>query len=137
MAPSEPSEHQIQSAYFDWARMHPVARRAYAIPNGGHRHIAVAGKLKAEGVRKGVLDVFIPVAAGGAHGLCIEFKAGRNNLTPEQAEEAAALVCDGYAVGVCWDTGEAIDLTLRYLAGEIGPCLMVTGRPPKAKENRP
>lgn len=133
MAPSEPSEHQIQSAYFDWARMHPVARRAYAIPNGGHRHIAVAGKLKAEGVRKGVLDVFIPVAAGGAHGLYIEFKAGRNNLTPEQAEEAAALVRDGYAVAVCWDTVKAVDLTRSYLAGEIGPCLMVTGRSAKEK----
>lgn len=128
-----PSEHQIQCAYFTWARLHAVARRAYAVPNGGERHVAVAAKLKAEGVRKGVLDVCLPVAAGGAHGLYIEFKAGRNNLTPEQAEEAAALVRDGYAVAVCWDAVKAVNLTLIYLAGEIGPCLMVTGRSAKEK----
>ena len=125
MARSELSEHQIQSAYFDFARLHPVARRAYAIPNGGQRHIAVAAKLKAEGVRKGVLDVCLPVAAGGAHGLYIEFKAGRNTLTPEQAEEAAALVRDGYAVAVCRDTLAAVGITESYLRGEMGPAMAV------------
>jgi hypothetical protein len=125
MAPSEVSEHQIQSAYFDWAKMHLRARRAYAVPNGGQRNIVVASKLKAEGVRKGVLDIHLPIACGGANGLWLEFKAGRNNLSPEQVLEAQALVADGYAVAVCWDTLAAINITQRYLAGEVGPALMI------------
>jgi hypothetical protein len=36
-------------------------RWVHAIPNGGHRHKAVAGKLKATGAKAGVLDVFCPV----------------------------------------------------------------------------
>lgn len=137
MARSEASEHQIQKAYFDWARLHPVARRAYAIPNGGHRHIAVAGKLRAEGVRKGVLDVCIPVPSGEAHGLYIEFKAGRNHLTPEQVEEAAALVRDGYAVAVCWDAMTAIQLTESYLRGDLAPALFVVRAEKPARRRAP
>ncbi|MFN3375505.1 MAG: VRR-NUC domain-containing protein [Burkholderiaceae bacterium] len=123
-----PSEHQIQSSYFDWARQHPLARRAYAIPNGGKRNLVVAMKLKAEGVRPGVLDVCLPIPCGGAAGLYIEFKAGRNGLTDEQATEADTLVRDGYAVAVCWDAGDAIEVTRQYLAGDLGPCLMLMKR---------
>lgn len=122
------SEHAIQSAYFDWARLHRRARRAYAIPNGGLRHAAVAAKLKREGVRPGVLDVHVPIAARDAHGLYIEFKAGRNQPTPEQATEIAQLVEDGFAVAVCWHTEDAIKVTTDYLDGQIGPCLMVMKR---------
>lgn len=122
------SEHSIQAAYFDWARMHQRARRAYAIPNGGHRHVAVAAKLKREGVRPGVLDICVPIAAGDAHSLYIEFKAGHNQPTREQAEEIAQLVEDGFAVAVCWHTEDAIKVTTDYLDGQIGPCLMVMKR---------
>lgn len=120
-----PSEHAIQSAWFDWARWHPVARRAYAIPNGGLRDVRVAVKLRREGLRAGVLDVHLPVACGGAHGLYIEFKAGSNRLTAEQAIEADALVRDGFAVLVCWSTDGAIKATQQYLRGELGPSLLV------------
>jgi hypothetical protein len=119
-----PSEHQLQTAFFDWAKMHLRARRAYAVPNGGQRNIVVASKLKAEGVRKGVLDIHLPIACGGANGLWIEFKAGKNKLTLEQALEADTLLADGFAVAVCWDTLGAIDITQRYLAGEVGPVLL-------------
>lgn len=136
MARSEPSEHQIQSAYFDWARVHPLARRAYAIPNGGQRHVVVAAKLKAEGVRKGVLDVCVPTMAGGAGALYIEFKAGSNNLSKEQAEEAGMLVQHGYAVAVCWDTETAIEVTQSYLRGEIGPALLVMKKEKKTRRLR-
>lgn len=119
------SEHQIQSAYFDWARAHPEARRAYAIPNGGQRNLLAAVKLKKEGVRAGVLDVCLPLPRGGAAGLYIEFKAGRNTMSDEQAMEADLLVRDGYAVAVCWDTMTAIELTQSYLRGEIGSVFMM------------
>ena len=118
-------EHDIQAAFFDWARMHPRARRAYAVPNGGKRNLITAARLKREGVRAGVLDVCLPIPCGGAAGLYIEFKAGRNTLSQEQADESAQLVRDGYAVAVCWSTMDAIDTVQSYLAGDIGPCLTV------------
>lgn len=118
-------EHDIQSAFFEWARMHPEARRAYAIPNGGKRNLLTAVRLKQEGVRAGVLDVCLPLPRGGAAGLYIEFKAGRNTLSSDQAIEASQLVQDGYAVAVCWSTMDAIDTVRRYLTGDIGPCLAV------------
>lgn len=117
-------EHKVQAAYFQWARLHPRARRAFAVPNGRKRSLSEAGKLKAEGVRAGVLDVFLPIPAGGAAGLWIEFKAGRNDFTVEQSAEAGELVKDGYAVAVVWDAAVAVEVTQLYLAGEIGPAFM-------------
>lgn len=114
-------EHSVQKAYFDWARLHPVARRAYAIPNGGKRNLVTAARLKAEGVRAGVLDVCLPIPVRDSHGLYIEFKAGSNNLTIEQAQEVEQLTADGYTVLVSWDAEMAIQFTLEYLSGEAPP----------------
>ncbi len=110
-------EHDIQRAYFDWARQHPVARRAYAVPNAAKRSPRLASYMLAEGLRKGVLDVHLPVASGMYHGLFIEFKAGKNTLTTEQSAESQQLVADGFAVLVAWDTVLAIRATVDYLAG--------------------
>lgn len=130
MARSSPnSEHANQVAYFDWALLHPLARRAFAIPNGGFRKVQTAVALKAEGVRAGVLDICLPLARGGAHGLWIEMKAGNNKMTAGQVEEAGQLVKDGYAVAVCWRVDEAITITQQYLAGDIGPAFFVLKAP--------
>ena len=46
------SEHDEQVALFEWAAMNrsriPELKLMFAIPNGGHRHKAVAGKMKAD-----------------------------------------------------------------------------------------
>lgn len=114
-------EHLVQCAYIRWARLQADrrARRVFAIPNGRKRTASEAGKLKSEGVRAGVLDVFLPVPVGSQPGLWIEFKAGRNDLTPDQREEAEALVQAGYPVLVAWDWTEAARATERYLSGEL------------------
>ena len=61
-------EHESQVAVINWCRMarkdYPEAQRIFAIPNGGARHVAVAIKLKAEGVRQGVPDLCLPVPRG-------------------------------------------------------------------------
>lgn len=117
------SEHQHQVALFQWARKSkiPELELMFAIPNGGMRHRRVAQKLKAEGVKKGVPDVCLPVPRGGYHGLYIELKkpkdaqsaAGR--ATKEQLEWQASLTEQGYLSVICvgWEKAkEAIQLYL-------------------------
>jgi hypothetical protein len=82
------SEHQLQSLYFDWVRIMREQDRRYkliaAIPNGGHRHISVAKKLKREGVSRGLPDVFNFWMTSYHTGLVLEFKVGKNGLTEDQ-----------------------------------------------------
>lgn len=113
------SEHDEQAALFQWAHYQqsitPELAMLYAIPNGGHRHKAVAAKMKAEGVKSGVLDVCLPVARQGYHGLYIEMKYGRNKPTPEQQEWARRLTEQGYKTVFCWSFYEAKNELEEYL----------------------
>lgn len=77
------SEEAHQTAFFCWAYQQtdgPLAPLStgvlFAVPNGGKRSAAAAGRLKAQGVKSGVLDVILlwPSASGSFAGLCIEFK---------------------------------------------------------------
>ena len=103
-------EHDEQVALFRWAEVaqyqHPELALLYAIPNGGHRHKAVAAKLKAEGVRKGVPDICLPVPRGRWHGLYIEMKTPTGTVRPEQKRWLAALRSQGYDAAVCrgWES---------------------------------
>lgn len=46
----------------------------HAVPNGGDREAWVGAKMKAEGVKKGVPDMFLPIPIGMYAGLVIELK---------------------------------------------------------------
>jgi hypothetical protein len=54
------TEHLEQVKFVTWFRSSYPEIELFAIPNGGHRHPITARKLKAEGVRRGVPDLFIP-----------------------------------------------------------------------------
>lgn len=54
------TEHEEQRELVRWFRQTWPSVRIFAIPNGGQRSIATAGRLKAEGVSSGVPDLFIP-----------------------------------------------------------------------------
>lgn len=117
-----PTEHAEQCALMDWAQMaygkHPELRWLYAIPNGGFRAMSTAVKLKAEGVKKGVPDLHLPVARGGFHSLYIEMKrTKRGRLDPEQADCIAFLREQGHRVEVCKGWVQAKDVLLDYLQG--------------------
>lgn len=111
-----PTEHQEQVMLFRWAEwaLHP--NLLYAIPNGGKRDIRTAAMLKAEGVKPGVPDIFLPIACGGKHGLYIELKR-RKGGTVSKAQEAwiRALTAQGYVCSVCHGWEEARAEILRYL----------------------
>ncbi len=117
-------EHDDQVALFQWAAYdkRPEIQMLFAVPNGGHRHKAVAGKLKAEGVKAGVEDVFLDVARGGYHGLRIEMKAGKNKATPEQRDWMARHNAEGYLAIVCYGWAEARDAIERYLGLSKAKC---------------
>lgn len=105
-----------------WAAMQrtrlPGIHRLYAIPNGGHRGKAAAGKAKAEGARKGVLDLCLPQARGGWFGLYVELKAATGRLSPEQRDELTALAQDGYLGLTAYGWQEASKIIEWYLGKE-------------------
>jgi hypothetical protein len=116
-------EHLIQSACVRWAQYNerniPALKWLYAVPSGGHRHVAVAVKLKAEGVRRGISDLCLPFPAHGMHGLYLEVKTEKGRLTPEQAEFGAYLVANGYGFKVVRSCQDFVDAILGYINGTI------------------
>jgi len=86
----------------------------------GQRFSVSAARMQAEGVKRGVPDVFLPVAAGGWHGLWVELKAGKNTTSDAQDEWLGALRRQGYAAFVIWDEwDEAREIIESYLAGKL------------------
>lgn len=117
-----PSEHQEQSALIQWwgyqcKRFGIAEKLLYAIPNGGFRHPAIAGKLKAEGVRSGVPDLMLCAARAGHHGLYVEMKAIAKYPTPDQKDYHELLREAGYRVEVCRGAAEAQSTITSYLEG--------------------
>jgi hypothetical protein len=111
-------EHLIQAAYFNWVRLKEQSDLRYAaifaIPNGGHRHISVARKLKLEGVKAGVWDVLCAVPNGAHIGLWLEFKIKPNKPTDSQIEFGEIMRRNGFQCVVAYSTEEAIHATDIY-----------------------
>lgn len=101
-----PSETVEQQQLFQWARMAsgkwPELELMYKIPNEGKRTRAGGSRMKAEGLKKGVPDICLPVPRGKYHGLYIEMKRVGETLRDEQKEWMQALAKNGY----CCYTGD-------------------------------
>lgn len=133
------TEHAEQVAVFIWANDQILAgsryadelRSMFAIANGGLRHKATAGRLKAEGVKSGVSDIFLPVPRwlpdgsttfnGGVkykaqHGLFIEMKPLKTGRATDEQEQFIALMKSrGYAATLCRGWIEATETIKAYL----------------------
>lgn len=116
-APSEDKEQQTLARWLDasgvlWCH----------VPNGGHRDVRVATKLRLHGVKPGVPDVLI-FERVRAHpeciGVAIELKRSdsRCKPTPEQVAWIDALWERGWYATVCHGAAEAICLLVK-----IGLC---------------
>ena len=107
------SEHAEQAALFLCANSgaaldeFPELEYMHAVPNGGARDARVGARMKAEGVKRGVPDVFLDVARGPYHGLRIEMKYGKNKPTKEQIEYMHFLAGQGYRVHVRYSAAAA------------------------------
>jgi len=118
------SEHLEQKNLFYWAALqearHPQLGLMFAVPNGGLRNKLVAKKLKAEGVKAGVPDIFLAVPRDPYHGLFIEMKFGKNKATDNQIKWLNGLQFEGYETAICYSWGEAKDIICKYLGIENG-----------------
>lgn len=114
-----PTEHWEQVQLFQWSSNFRELDLMHAIPNGGKRDIRVALKLKEEGVKPGVPDIFLPLPRGGKHGLYIELKRRKyGRVSPDQLKWLEALMRQGYACAVCHGWEMARDVITEYLEGE-------------------
>lgn len=115
------TEHEEQKLLFAWAQYKPELKYMYAVPNGGKRHPATARKLKMEGVKAGVPDVFLPLPKNGYHGLYLEMKRqnlgykSRGVVSASQKEYLNHLEQMGYKCAVANGFDEAKAIIEAYL----------------------
>jgi hypothetical protein len=108
-----PSEDQEQTYFVQWFKRTYPDVKIYSVPNGGHRHIAVAVKMKATGQSRGVPDLCIP-----AWQLYIEMKRVKGGkLSPEQKDWIEYLEKVGYRVIVGFG---ALDAQEKIIKGNYG-----------------
>jgi hypothetical protein len=117
-----PTEHAEQADLISWAQYRSATmqelKTLFAIPNGGARHTATGKKLKAEGVKRGVPDLFLPVPRGNYCGLFVELKRrSGGRLSPKQKEWCEFLRAHGYAAEVCRGWEHAAHVIENYLRG--------------------
>ena len=134
--PRDNPEQRLQSALVDAAWngplgiKHPELRDLYANANwAGVTGPKQGAARKAEGVKAGVPDLFLPLpkvcvaAPDAGHvfeyfgGLYLETKVPTSKPRPEQTEFMARLVARGYAVAVYRTLEEGVDLLVRYMEG--------------------
>ena len=113
------SEDSAQIAIFIWAsqnlKKYPELKWLFAVPNGGYRNKATAGKLKAMGLKPGVPDIALMIKRGPYSGLWIELKVKKNKPSPEQIEWINHLQSQGFGAMVCVGFQEARDTLIKYL----------------------
>ena len=112
------SESLEQQKVFAWAKivsyMYHDIDLMYHIPNEGKRTCYTGGKMKKEGLKRGVSDICLPVPSGKYSGLYIEMKYGKNKPTAEQENFLRRINKLGYASCVCYSGEEAIDKIKYY-----------------------
>lgn len=115
-------EDAEQAAVFQWAAHLSILRWMFAVPNGGNRNLKEAVRLKSQGVKPGVSDIFLPrpISRAGGHyaGLFIEMKRrkkdGRSSVSEAQKGFQVAMTVAGYKCVTCYGADEAIDAIKKY-----------------------
>jgi hypothetical protein len=115
----DPSEHQLQTAVFEWAatqrQLYPELAMMFAVPNGGARHLLTGMRLKREGVKPGVPDIFLPIPRAPWHGLFVELKTKKGQISEDQENWMLQLRALGYRVLLIRSIDAAMHLITEYL----------------------
>lgn len=132
------TEHAHQTAFFCWlyqaANTDSRLAFAFAIPNGGERGKVQASRLKAEGVKVGVPDIFIPIPVMQEDdyflvvkycGLWIEMKRPDSEgkkaglIAGDQLRWQEYLISQEYCHKVAFGYCQAIEYTIEYLKQDV------------------
>lgn len=118
--PRRDLEHQEQVKLFEWAAeneaKHPELRWLFAVPNWiGVRTAKQGARLKAEGRKSGVVDIWFPLRRGVHPGLAIEMKIAPNEPTKDQRAWLDHLRREGWQTWVCFSAEQAKEKLLDYL----------------------
>ena len=107
-----------QAKVIAWARAnernYPYLHLLHCSLNGVKMTKAQAGRAIAQGMKKGVADLFLPVKNGGFSGLYIEMKSAKGRISIEQSKFLKAVSDNGYSAFVCYSAVEAIDKIKAY-----------------------
>ena len=120
-------EHNLQCACVRWFNLQWPEYRGllFAVPNGGARSKATAGKLKAEGVVAGVADLILLVPKRSSdnplilaptyYGICIEMKTPKGRQSPMQWAWQRKVEEHGYKYAVCRSLEDFMAVVNEYL----------------------
>lgn len=98
----------------------------HAVHNQGHGDAIRGARAKAEGVKKGVADTFLPVPTANYPGLYIEMKKrselpktgrGKGGMSDDQIRFANYVKSKGYAFRTCYGWEHAATTIRSYLEG--------------------
>lgn len=102
----------------------PALEWFHAIHNQGHGDKVRGANAKAEGVRKGVADTFLPWPNAGWHGLYVEMKkpterpkseTAKGGVSDEQRSFGEYAKRVGYGWAVCYDWEQAASYLRSYI----------------------
>lgn len=116
-----PTESVEQQTLFRWAKLnekrHPELQLLFHIPNEGKRSYVTGNRMRSEGLKKGVPDLFLPIPKGRFHGLFIEMKRIKGGkISSEQKAWIRSLNAVGYKAVVAFGWEEASKDIEEYLA---------------------
>lgn len=88
--PKEDDEQAALAKYLNLLERRHKGFKWFHCPNGGHRDVRVAARLKSHGVKRGVPDVIIlasPPKFPDAHGVAIELKRRHGGTVSDEQED--------------------------------------------------
>jgi hypothetical protein len=111
------SEDRLQQDCAMWFKntYKHFAKAFYMINNAGTKTKVRAAQDKAMGITRGVPDTHLVVPRGAYHSLFVEFKVGKNVLSPEQKATKAFFESLGHKVVVCYSLQEFQEAIVSYL----------------------
>lgn len=116
------TESTEQAAVIAWARWNVAANPElawlFSSLNGVKMHPAQAGRMKREGMTRGIPDLCLPVARQGYACLWIEMKRAGGRVREEQAAFMDFVTEQGHYATACWGADEAIETLKWYLGME-------------------
>jgi hypothetical protein len=112
-------ESSDQQALFQWSKLmqgqYPELSLLHSIPNGGKRNLIEAVRMKKEGIKSGVFDMFMPVARGDYHGIYLEMKIKGGRVSDNQKWWQRETTKQGYLSVICYGWEDARKEIINYL----------------------